>query len=511
MHRWGAYEMLGGHWGVLNNVFHWRGDALYRQITTAATICFLWVLQVAGALAQSTEPDFLLPDVFSRIGEPLRATLELNDVVGLAGDTPQVAIADASGFQKLQIRRYQVVDGIQVAYRDGGVSGPTLELFTVLPVYEPSLRLVLSISESFRSRLLPIELLLPTPDALGYEQRSVLVYPNDTLWRIANRTRDASVTNDQQMLAVKRLNPEAFLRDNINGLKEWSMLILPTFSQALELPARQAADTVAAQHAQWGSGGTATRNAFDARSENTPGQVRITVTEFAEDAPEPEVSRSETANEPSIQRYEPGSSDEISEEPAALATLAQISEIPDADEAPMIPGSGLADPVTNQAPAVAAAVDSLSPAETKAEATTDPFDLDKLEAQIRQEQPSGLDAVVAFLSSTSGIGFIAGLTFIGLLILLLMRRRAVEQARELDHAFRDHEEGTRPESHEPDEIPEAAPEDVYTTRLKLAEAYLEMGDTDGATEMLEEVMADGSFEQQEVARRIMERVDRGHE
>jgi len=33
-----------------------------------------------------------------------------------------------------------------------------------------------------------------------------------------------------------------------------------------------------------------------------------------------------------------------------------------------------------------------------------------------------------------------------------------------------------------------------------------MGDVDGATEMLEEVMADGNPEQQEVARRIMERV-----
>ena len=37
-----------------------------------------------------------------------------------------------------------------------------------------------------------------------------------------------------------------------------------------------------------------------------------------------------------------------------------------------------------------------------------------------------------------------------------------------------------------------------------------MGDTDGAAEMLE-VMADGSSEQQEVAGRIMERVDNGDE
>ena len=52
-----------------------------------------------------------------------------------------------------------------------------------------------------------------------------------------------------------------------------------------------------------------------------------------------------------------------------------------------------------------------------------------------------------------------------------------------------------------------AEEDVYTTRLKLAEAYIEMGDEDGAEGMLEEVIADGSPEQQEIARRILARLE----
>ena len=55
--------------------------------------------------------------------------------------------------------------------------------------------------------------------------------------------------------------------------------------------------------------------------------------------------------------------------------------------------------------------------------------------------------------------------------------------------------------------PDDAEEDVYTTRLKLAEAYLEMGDEDGAEGMLEEVIADGSPEQQALARRILARLE----
>ena len=50
---------------------------------------------------------------------------------------------------------------------------------------------------------------------------------------------------------------------------------------------------------------------------------------------------------------------------------------------------------------------------------------------------------------------------------------------------------------------------VFTSRLKLAEAYLEMGDRDGAVDMLQEVIADGSEDQQDIARRIMDLIENG--
>ena len=69
--------------------------------------------------------------------------------------------------------------------------------------------------------------------------------------------------------------------------------------------------------------------------------------------------------------------------------------------------------------------------------------------------------------------------------------------------------GGPPDEVETKEEAEETLDDVFTTRLKLAEAYLEMGDRDGAVDMLQEVIADGSEDQQDIARRIMDRIENG--
>ncbi|WP_197911764.1 FimV/HubP family polar landmark protein [Kineobactrum salinum] len=48
--------------------------------------------------------------------------------------------------------------------------------------------------------------------------------------------------------------------------------------------------------------------------------------------------------------------------------------------------------------------------------------------------------------------------------------------------------------------------DPLSTKLDLARAYIDMGDQDGAREILEEVAAEGSDEQQTEARTLMDRL-----
>jgi pilus assembly protein FimV len=53
----------------------------------------------------------------------------------------------------------------------------------------------------------------------------------------------------------------------------------------------------------------------------------------------------------------------------------------------------------------------------------------------------------------------------------------------------------------------ATESDAMSTKLDLARAYLDMGDQDGARAIFEEVLAEGSGEQKEEARVLLERLD----
>ena len=504
---------------------------MYRHICAAVIIWFIAVLQLPSALAQTADQEIILPEVSSTLGQPLLARLTLDYRVSEVAGGVSARVGSAAEFQQVGFRRYQVVDRLALTLVDDALRRQVLQLTTREPLYEPSLRVVVALTDDRGTRLVPLELLLPSLDGLGVDRRAVLVYPNDTLWRIADRTRDRAVTNNQQMLAVQRLNPGAFLGDNINGLKEWSMLSLPSFSEALEVPAAEAAETVSAQHVLWGAG---RRDSAPVTLElvQTEGEVRITAAQdpFAQTFEEPLISALEESVDAEFLYAEPVY-DEQNEYQLDVPVQQKDDPEPAGEEGgTALPRDGngynqfgtddlgiddiATDAATENAPYAEVSASPATAEDAQALASDDPYDLDDLEAQIREEQGSSIDGVMAFLVSPQGIGLLSALTFVVLLMLLLMRRRTAEQERELDHALRGEEPLLPDQSDVGEDLSggeDDGGEDVYTTRLKLAEAYLEMGDTDGATEMLEEVMADGNFEQQEVARRIMERVDNGDE
>jgi pilus assembly protein FimV len=91
-------------------------------------------------------------------------------------------------------------------------------------------------------------------------QRGVDVYgpvqANDTLWEIARRVRPGTgVSIQQTMLALQRVNPEAFINGNINLLKRGQILRIPDQSEFEALDQRSAISEVAHQNAQWSATG----------------------------------------------------------------------------------------------------------------------------------------------------------------------------------------------------------------------------------------------------------------
>ena len=78
------------------------------------------------------------------------------------------------------------------------------------------------------------------------------VEANKTLWEIARDSRDSrEVSVQQTMLAIQRLNPEAFINNNINLLKKGAVLRLPTTDEVRSLTMSEAVSEVATQNDAW--------------------------------------------------------------------------------------------------------------------------------------------------------------------------------------------------------------------------------------------------------------------
>ncbi|SDZ90379.1 FimV/HubP family polar landmark protein [Microbulbifer marinus] len=96
------------------------------------------------------------------------------------------------------------------------------------------------------------------------------VSANQTLWEIAVNNRVSREFSVQQtMLAIQRLNPEAFINNNINLLKKGAVLRLPNAQDVRALSLSEAVSEVATQNESWRQrigGDTATGAPLDARA-----------------------------------------------------------------------------------------------------------------------------------------------------------------------------------------------------------------------------------------------------
>ena len=477
-----------------------------------------------GLLAQSPqvlsqiEPlDYLMARVSSELGEPLQASTNIGFIGGQTRSI-SVALGSSDAFDEYGVRRYQVFDMLEFSLSTNAAENAVLRITSSTDMYEPSLRLVVEVNTAGQVLLFPIEVLIPALDQSGKERRLMLSRPADTLWRIANRTRDESVSNDQQMLALQRLNASSFQSSNINGLRPWSMLSLPDFLEASEISNAQARQEVAAQNQLWqqSSQPNSLGPRYDPSRDQVLGQVRIT---------QPETSAKTPEQTGSLER-------EVPPEPR----FAQPIEQPAAGSSP--PSSAAMDfnePMSNDTLARRDQDEMVSAAEPLTVEETDPFDLEQLEEQIREEESGQLDSMAKIISDLGSVGVVGSAILFALILLLVLRRRTAQQEKELEEALSGRlagggadvedqhtddkaqgdiagngssniDERLSEEFFEREQSADSAGENVFTTRLKLAEAYIEMGDESGALDMLDEVMADGSAEQQEVARRIMERL-----
>lgn len=225
--------------------------------------------------------------VQSALSQPLRAQIPLSDVGDLSVGEVLVRLASAEEYLKAGIERSQFLADLQFSPELRAAGGSVIRVTSRQPVREPYLNLLLEVTWPNGRQLREFNLLLDPPSysfqapvaspVVASTVRQAVSAPasvpaaqqapanssgpqpggqyqtrdNDRLWDIARAIRGPQATPQQAMLAIQRLNPQAFDGGNINRLKRNQTLQLPTAEQIQQHSASEALAQVEQQHQSW--------------------------------------------------------------------------------------------------------------------------------------------------------------------------------------------------------------------------------------------------------------------
>ena len=236
-------------------------------------------------------------EVSSALNEKFEAAIPLLDAAGLQESEIIVSLASTEDFERVGVERFFFLTTLKFAVDVNGVphvvvssskaisepyinfivevlwpKGKLLKEFTVLldpPTFTaaaaPPVTAPTQVTREVQQTGTQVGL-TPTPAPQQYNPNryaagdgEIMTTRDDTLWKIAERTLpSAAVSVDQQMLAIQRLNPNAFIRNNINLLKAGYALQLPSESEALAINRNEANQEVAVQTEEWRAPGSGT-------------------------------------------------------------------------------------------------------------------------------------------------------------------------------------------------------------------------------------------------------------
>lgn len=246
-------------------------------------------------------------DLDSALNEKLRAEIGLIDASGLESSEILVSLASSEDFERVGVERFFFLTDLKFDVAVDSKGQPVIRVRSGQAISEPYLNFIVEVLWPSGRLLKEFTLLLdpptftqaaapavtaparstastaptgstrPAPAPARSSSRSsstssaprassaapvqargdgeILTTRNDTLWNIAQQTLPATdVSVEQNMLALKRKNPKAFIRDNVNLMKAGYVLRTPTTNEAQQLTTAEAKARVAAEHEAWRTG-----------------------------------------------------------------------------------------------------------------------------------------------------------------------------------------------------------------------------------------------------------------
>lgn len=221
--------------------------------------------------------------VNSALNQPLDAEIELVSVRDLEASEIFPSLAGTDQFLRAGIERHHFLGDLKFQVQFKGADKAVIKVTSNKPVREPFLNFLVEVVWPNGRLLREYALLIDPPmfaneaaapvqpaavtatatpaprpapvarQAISGTSAGANVYgptsSSDTLWKIASRHRPAThVTTQQTMLAIRDLNPDAFIDGNINKLKAGHVLRLPDLEDVQRRTPEQALAEVRLQN-----------------------------------------------------------------------------------------------------------------------------------------------------------------------------------------------------------------------------------------------------------------------
>jgi pilus assembly protein FimV len=231
----------------------------------------------------------------SGLNQPFEARIELLSATADELSSLNIGLADTEAFQRAGVERLYVLNNLRFELQETETGPDYIRVYSDEPIREPYLNFLVEAAWSNGRLLREFTVLLDPPLYDPTARRTAVVEPEaaaaepvtepatteapglltdgpgaatgaaaftageygptaatDTLWSIASSTRpDDSISVQQMMIAILRANPDAFLDNNINGLKRGQVLRIPARDEVAALSLAEAVAEAGAQNAAW--------------------------------------------------------------------------------------------------------------------------------------------------------------------------------------------------------------------------------------------------------------------
>ena len=154
--------------------------------------------------------------VASKLNEPLSINLAFDPSKSEYSDL-SIKLASKNRYQQYGIERPKLLDGIKIRYIESKTdSKKNYNIYTEIPITRASFILLFELTNTNKNSLISIPVTLFLENTSGQYS----IQPGDTLWSIAYKNRPSDqFTMDQMMIALYQNNHDLF-SGNINDIKE---------------------------------------------------------------------------------------------------------------------------------------------------------------------------------------------------------------------------------------------------------------------------------------------------